>query len=533
MKKLLFFILALFYGLFCYANKYQITEVKYLIIPSEIKFLGVTKPYCLEQKVSVDKNKIFETEEEFTEYLEDYKQRLNNTRVFEELNVEFVCLSVEPKEPVETDEPVDIEDEVMKVRLHVYLKDSFHIFVLPGPKYDSNNGLRLKFKIKDFNFLGTLNTMNSDIYFLIPTIESDNKNTEFGLNFSFDYPFKAGIFDSAWVNDLGISYTIGDSMPEWDVKTGVQFKLPFDKYSFIWEIYQKSINNFDYEKFGDSLYFAEEIKFSLPIKFYESSTLGTFTYTPYLDTYFNWDLDSISENNSSLSSPVIDLGHSISFGRVDWNNNLRDGLDFTLLNYYMYNFQRNMFYPITKVDFRFYNSIPLLDAPVFKRLGINGKIYSFIYMLNPDKNEYIRYDGYSFGDELRGIRDSQNYKDTDISSLTSTSAIIVNLDFPLHIYTTNFTAKFFKFFNFDLQISPFVDIALTYNKYNKSWYNPKDGFYSAGVEFLVYPTKWKGITVRANFGYDIGRKFLKNYLNMDWRGDSSKYEIYLGLGLHY
>ena len=98
MKKLVFFILALFYGLFCYANKYQISEVNYLIIPSEIKFLGVTKPYCLEQKVSVDIEKVFESEEELLEYLDDYKQKLNNTRVFEDLNVEYEILNIELQE---------------------------------------------------------------------------------------------------------------------------------------------------------------------------------------------------------------------------------------------------------------------------------------------------------------------------------------------------------------------------------------------------------------------------------------------------
>ena len=191
----------MFFELFCYANKYQITDVDYTITPSAIKALGVTKTYCLEQKVSVDKNRVFESEDELNEYLEDYRQRLNNTRVFEDLSVDFEILNIEETETI------------LQVKLLVLLKDSFHIFILPGPKYDSNKGLRLKFKIKDFNFLGTLNTLNSDIYFLIPTFESDNQNTEFGLNFSFDYPFKAGIFDSAWVNDLGISYTIGDSMP--------------------------------------------------------------------------------------------------------------------------------------------------------------------------------------------------------------------------------------------------------------------------------------------------------------------------------
>jgi hypothetical protein len=523
MKKVFTFILALLLFSVCYANKYQIKSVDYNIEPSAIKILGVTKPYCLEQKVSVDTDTVFESEEELLAYLEDYKQKLNNTRVFEDLSVDYSIVNIELPQ----------EDEVYQVNLKVFLKDSIHIFVLPGPKYDSNSGLKLKFKIKDFNFLGTLNTMNSDIYILIPTFESDNKDCELGFNFSFDYPFEAGISDATWVNDIGFSYTFGDKIPEWDVKTGVKFQIPFDNYSLISEIYQKSVNNLDYKAFNDSLYFSEEFKFSVPISIYKSNTLGTFTYTPYADIYFNWDFNHISENNSSLSSPVAYAGHSFSFGRVDWQNNLRNGISFSIDNYYLYNFQRKMFYPIMSLDVRAYKAFTLFEAPVFNRIGINTKLYGFVYMLNPAKNEYIKYDGKAFGGELRGIRDDQKYMGTGINSLASTSAIVLNLDFPYHLFTTNFTAKFIKYFNFDLQISPFIDIALYYNKITENWFSLKDGFYSAGLEFLVYPTKWSGITVRANFGYDIGRKFFKNYLNMDWRADSSMYEVYLGLGLQY
>lgn len=523
MKKFFLGVFCFFVGLFCYSNNYQITKIDYSITPSAFKFLGITNKYCLEQKVPVDCNKIFESEEELNFYLQDYEQRLNNTRVFEDLSVDFEIINIQAS-----------ENEIYNVFLKVNLVDSIHIFILPGPKYDSNNGLTLKLKIKDFNFLGTLNTMNSDLYFLIPTADSDNTSTELGINFSFDYPFKAGIFDSVWVNDVGISYTFGDSLPEWDYTTGIQFTLPLNNNkSFIWEVYQKSYNNFDYLDFGDSLYFSEEIKLSLPINIHDSVKLGSFYYTPYIDSFFNWDFDSISPNNSSLSSPVIEIGHSFTFGRVDWNNNLRDGIDFSISNYFSYNFQRNILYPLIKLNTEYFKSIDLLDGPFLHNLGFNTQIEVFTYLNNPSKNEFINYDGISIGSSLRGIRDDQNFYNTSISALTETAAIVVNLDMPIQILKTNFTSKFLSYFNFNLQISPFIDFALVYNKINKSWFNPKDGFYSAGLEFIVFPSKWSGITVRANFGYDIGRKFLKNFINTDWRSDSSMYELYFGLGLHY
>ena len=523
MKKLLSFILALLSFTFCYANKYKINKVDYSIEASTKIALGITKPYCLEQKVPVNTNTVFESEEELLEYLEDYKQQLNNTRVFADLSVEYDILNIE----------LPSEDDIYKVNLKVYLVDSLHLFFIPGPKYDSNDGLTIKIKIKDRNFLGTLNTLNSDINVLLPTFESDNKDRKYGMNFSFDYPFKAGIFDSTWVNDAGISYTSTDDMPEWNVKTGLVLSLPFDNYSLVMGVYQKFINNLDYKSYDDAVYFSEEFTFSVPISVYQSKRFGTFSYTPYVDTYFYWDFNKISKDNSSLASPVINFGHSFSIGRVDWQYNLRNGISLSLSNYYIYNFSRKLFYPIISLDTSFFKSFTLFDAPVFNRIGLNARLYSFIYMLNPEKHEYIKGDGISIGGRLRGIRDTQYFPGTDTSILSPTSAIVLNFDLPYHLFTTNFTTKFINYFNFDLQVSPFIDIALTYNKFTNDWYSLKDGFYTAGLEFLVYPCKWSSITVRANLGYDIGRKFLKDYLNMDWRDDSSLWEFYFGLSLHY
>ena len=57
--------------------------------------------------------------------------------------------------------------------------------------------------------------------------------------------------------------------------------------------------------------------------------------------------------------------------------------------------------------------------------------------------------------------------------------------------------------------------------------------YAGGLEVLVFPQKWKGMTVRASLGVDLGRLLLKGKINQDWRDSVSKYELTIGLGLHY
>lgn len=523
--KRLFLILSLVLFFFpLAAQQYKIDNVTYSIEGCGHWIFGQTQEYALVTEVPIDKKTVFQNEEAFNAYLKDLEKRLQNLRAFETINITYEITSATELN----------YDEVNLVLINIDVKDSFHLFAIPGPKYDSNTGLTFKLKIKDSNFLGTLNTLSSDFYILIPTQESDGNSTEFGFNCSADYPFKAGIFDAVWLNDLGLSYTLGDEMPEWNVRTGLRLTLPFEKNSLIFEANQKFINNFEYKEFDDNLYFVNDFKFYIPLTIANLNYFGKLNYTPYTITSINWDFNYISEQNSALSSPVTTIGHKLTFGRTDWNENLRTGFNFSLDNYYTYNFQRKRFYPQLELDMAGYKKIDLFeDSYFFRNFGIAANTTAFTYLFNPKKDEYIANDGNPIGKYLRGIRDSQDYKGTNISSLHPTSAVILNLDLPFHIFTTNFTKSFLRYCNFDLQLSPFFDMALCYNKVTQTFFSFKDGFYAGGLEVIVYPLKWSGITIRGSVGIDIGREFFKKNINMDWRENTSKKEFSIGFGLHY
>jgi hypothetical protein len=504
------------------AQQYQINDIEYQIQGCGHWIFGRTQEYALVTQVPVDQKTVFENEEDFTAYITDLEIKLNNLRAFETTSITY--------EPILQEE----QSEIIPVKLIISVKDSFHLFAIPGPKYNSNTGLTFKLKIKDSNFLGSLNTLSSDIYFLIPTSESDGTNTEFGFNCGADYPFKAGIFDAIWLNDLSLSYTIGDSMPEWNVGTGLRLTLPMEKTSLIFETNQKFINNFEYLDFEDNLYFVNDFKLYLPLTIANLNYFGNLTYTPYSILSINWDRDGISKENSALSSPITTIGHKIAFGRTDWNQNLRTGFSLSLDNFYTYNFQRKRLYPQLELIMYGYKKIDLLEDSYFLRnLGIVTKANIFTFLFNPKKDEYIYNDGNSIGQHLRGIRDSQVYAGTNISALNPTNALILNFDLPIHLFTTNFTKSFLRYFNFDFQVSPFFDMALCYNKITQTYFSFEDGFYGAGLEIIVYPAKWSGITLRGSIGIDAGRKFFANHINMDWREDVSKKEFSIGFGLHY
>lgn len=505
MKKVFFFLVFLLtISFFSFSEQYHILDFNFNISGATKNSLIKTKDTSLLIQYPIDTNTIFTTQEEFEKYLENYEQTLINSRAFE--NVEILY---------ESDLSTS-DSSITNVILTINLQDSHHLLILPYPKYDSNSGVTLKIKVKDTNFLGSLKTFNLDL-----NTNYYDGDLSAGLNFSYDQPFKAGPFNIYWVNDYSFDFIIGKKIPEFSAKTGLEVTLPKNRYSYVLEFFQYAYKDYDYEIYGDDLYFKEEIKFSVPFKLYSFKNYSNLLYTPYVKFSFNWDFDSIQIENNDLSSPYLDIGHSISNEKINWNNNFRKGYSACLSNNYTYNFQRHDFYSNLVFEFQFFNNFKAYEERnYFDRFGFYSRMKIFTtFEISSNKFKY----GQEIGDWLRGIKDSTCI---DLSSSVP-SAIVLNIDLPHHIFTTNFKKDII---NFDLQISPFLDIALIQSRKNNKVFSLADGLYCAGVEFLVFPKKWSSYTIRASAGFD-----LKESLNSTRiiKGLLHNYEIYIGLGTAY
>ena len=204
-----------------FAQNYQIANVDYT---TEGAFgFGKTTPYALALNVEVDKKRVFYSEEAFLRYKDDYIQRLKNTRLFSKVEVEHTF--------VKTD-----SGEIVKVNLFVHTVDAIHILAFLYPKYDSNNGFTFKLKGKDNNFLGSMNSMAMEFNLSLKDSASDDSKNKIGFGFSYDHPFKAGIFNATWINDYTFSYNLDASSPEWDAKTGIKLELPFQLLQLVLEL---------------------------------------------------------------------------------------------------------------------------------------------------------------------------------------------------------------------------------------------------------------------------------------------------------
>ena len=130
----------------------------------------------------------------------------------------------------------------------------------------------------------------------------------------------------------------------------------------------------------------------------------------------------------------------------------------------------------------------------------------------------------------------------------------LNIDLPIKVVQTDWV-NFFNYFglnwnwtrlfDFELQLSPFFDMSLCKNVKTGTQYLIEDGFYSCGLEMLVFPNKMKSIVGRVSLGVDavktldkIGNKIsfvdkvTNRVFNTEWRS-GSMWELFIGIGLFY
>lgn len=502
MKKILFCFLFLLLPVLFFSESYKIKNAEYDISGSGFKIFGKTREYPLSRKFPLDTHKIFDSRENLEIYLDNYKKSLESSRDFDEVILTY--------------EAGPASDDLYEVIVLLTIKDSHHFLLMPYPRYSSNDGISLKLKAKDTNFLGTLNTMNAEMNF-----KYNDKTFKPGFNFNFDAPFGLGPFDALFVNDYSLNYAITDEYHgfEWDTETGLELSLPFKRISLTMGLYQYTHRNFSYKEYDDEIYFSERFNLGLPVRIATLSNFSSIYYSPSASITWNWDFDGINPENDSLSGPEVTFSHSLSNSKINWEHNFRKGYSLSLDNSFSYNIQRNDIVPSVSFHGQFFWNYQANTQEIWDRFGICSNIKVFHYFDIPS-NTY-KY-GNSIGDDLRGILDD-NYFGNEKPYGTASSAIVINLDFPHNVFTAHFPKEIL---DFNFQFSPFYDMALVYDRNENRYFNFKDGFYCAGFEFLIYPLKWSSITVRASLGIDLSQ-------NIFVEGLKNNKEIFIGIGLQY
>ena len=507
-KIICFFVFFLVVLTSAVSEQYRIRSVIYEIT-------GMTRKYPLSQAVKIDTKRIFENRAEFEAYLQDKLVQLKNQRILEEAYI-FPSYGEED------------EAGIVPVDLLIKTKDTWNIIGLPYPKYDSNSGFVFKLKIKDYNFFGTMRTLDGELSYEYKTEDGKTPKHKIGGGISFDIPFKIGPLHSNWSNSLSLNYAIGENAPVFDFTTGVGFGMSIHKLMSLNFGFSQAVNyNPEYQADHDAFYLTESAYLNFPVTLAQIEKIGNITWVPSASVSWNWDPTEITARwdgitHSDLKGPDITVGNSLGTGRVDWIGNFRRGYSINISQAFSYDTSSNTHTTSISLSGQYFHT--------FKYIGFTSRLYVFKNFGSTSEE----------GSRIRGVRDA--YIKTD-------SAILLNIDVPIKLLQTDWIGwgapRWMRFFDFEMQLSPFIDIALGNNKATGRNYHPKDGWYASGLEIIGFPNKMRSIQGRISFGIDAVRcaqkagehigfidTAVKNLFSLDWR-KKEWYELSIGIGLHY
>ena len=468
------------------------SDLEYVIRSVSFRITGHTLERILRQKADIRPGTTFHSLEEFEAYLEYHKQALLNERVLEDVQADY---SIE-----KADNGQFIIDIVITTR------DSWNLIVLPYFKYDSNDGLVLSARGRDYNFLGTMQVLVLNVDY---AIDQQQRHSYGGLA-SFSVPLKVFGRDASVsvYEDLSVH---ADGRPITSISNlGFSVSLPTPPtYPITLSINQGlQFNPDEVSTDVDPYFLASSVTASSSmVTGLSLGQYGQLIYVPALTASINWRPGAaVRDDRKGLK---LTMANGLHFGRVDWVNNMRRGMDATLTSTGTYNFMTNI--PTLDLDASYsYHSTRE------GKMGFEGRFVGFYSFTNTTRTD--------IGSNMRGIVDER--LQGEAAAFLNLQAPVKLFDFPTHVIIGK------NWFDFELQTTPFVDLG--YVRKNPGGSFLGDSWYTAGLEFAMYPVRMRTFIVRASAAFDLNAVISnKSLTKPSLRDGGSSYEIFLGLGLFF
>ena len=499
----------------------DIEDIIYVIISINFNIKGLTKPFAIIRNAELYTGEELAGKEKLEKYIADKAQLLLNQRVLKTARIDY---TIGEKQP----------DEKYPVDLLVSTEDTWNIIALPQPKYDSNTGFELTIKARDYNFLGTMNPLRLNIGYkydeyehssLLVELESDMPFTVFGYNWNLTF------------NNY-FSYRPQVSEPFfYQNTTGLSMELPFKKTTFTFSFYEYTKLNEEnadrykdegYGEFQEGIYMTSRLVTSwkiptgLLIRDY-----GELTYRPEISVNFyhefpDWPLDDFRRG------PTMNFNHSLGFDKIDWIGNYRKGLALSLRNSYTYDFYKiNEEVKALSFDYS-------VSAKGYFIFGNSFGISTYLQFRHWFYHDPAYYE--SAGDVLRGILDTAVHANYMLS---------LNLDFPAKILefapSKWFKTKKLSLFDFEMHVSPIIDMALYHDPEKNIAFSFKNMLVSGGMEIIVFPAFMRSLYLRISVAWNFieqinnpGNYYLNPVLPiLPHLPEGNNREIFVGIGHHY
>jgi hypothetical protein len=409
------------------------------------------------------------------------------------------------------------EDGAVPVDLLVITRDSFNYFIFPKPLVDSNSGLDITLKARNYNFLGTLNPLRIDLGYALDYTRRE-KSTFSDGTFTFlldsDTPIRLLNLDFNIDFDHEFKFTPNNPFYYQNI-TGLSVALPVSFTTATIGLRQITTLNEDNERvytydgwrlYGgqfEPAYTTTEVftSWSIPTPL-EVGDFGSLTYSPRLSGRVSYRPGSSGWDPGELRRGIIaSFGHQIGFGQIDWRENFRQGLQASISNSISYN--------INKSDFSAQAGVTAAGhLSITRFFGASGRV-RYNRILAGAVDHYA-------GEVIRGIID-KNIQTGSIFSL--------NADFPFQALLFRpsrwFKKSALRFFDFELHLAPIFDAVL--------YQDPADdgftGEAAAGIEIIVFPFFIRRLYIRASFAASLR--------DIAASGRIGEYEYFIGLEHHY
>jgi len=443
---------------------------------------GSTRESVLIHYLNIKSGQSFSSKDKLLTCLDTKVQLINNQRTLAEGRIDASYIN-DPDNP-----------DITFVDMDVYVKDTWNYILLPYAKYDSNEGFLLSLRGRNYNFLGSMETLSVNLDYLKP----DGGTSEYSLNGGLELPFY--IWGYNWKFSLDEDIIISSDSPlELQTKAGISMDIPLNSLTWQASVDQEFYLNEDGESDADGYYTITSARLgsSIPTGL-DLPLLGELSYTAGLITSYAYKpFDVLSEERKGY-----ELGgqHGISAGQINWQGNFRDGISLSADQNLRYNFTRELWLSNMDIEFQYHKS--------FGWGGISSRLQGF-YLYNSTEE--------AIGGPIRGILNAR---------LDGNSAIFLNVDFPVKIWIW-FLDRWFEG-----HLSPFFDYAIV--KTNDGDFSLNEGWYGAGIEGFAFLKAARSIYLRLSLGVDM-EAILDGALPGDPapRDGEPIYALYLGLGHHY
>ena len=404
---------------------------KFIMQEVDFEIDGLTNKKTLVRKVDMEIGREFESFRDLKSYVDMLKQKMINQRVFE--NVYY------------TIETIYSDDNLKKYRIIWKIKDSWTLFAIPYPKYDSNTGWRIGLQVFYDNAFGSMTN-----WFL-------------GLNYNFgnkEYTIRPKI---SGIKIGPLSFSIG-------VKQSHQVERKLDGTSVL--------SHWKYNK--------TDFNIGTSINIYSLLSYG---FSPSFSFRYDY-MDIAGKKGFNEDFFDFSFNHSLSYSKIDWKENFREGFSVSLENNLSTVNRENIFH-------------------LTSRIRLNGRYYWIWKILNSYSRAGIEFafDNpiLGYGNHLRGVINDDMHGDWGA------------------YFNTSLGIRFWRWEGvWDAQMHPFVDMGLT-GEYGSDLDFKEDFKASTGIDFVLYLDVFKNLLIRGTIGFDL----------TSGRPLEESYEIIITSKLHY